>query len=780
MEQETFAKQAAHIVRRACEISEKARREREGLLALEKKSIDARKADLRDVFEYGIRLALDGADGRRIDETLSSLIDGERDEDARRLKAMQKEAVLSIHAGENTRIVALLLVSRMSDSEFKAMQELIPDSEMPEFLFYEFAAAPEAEEKTGLMGPGEFIEQLARVTSKAHKLQIKARRAGLLDIEDDINTADESFGALNTMRRHIFVSGLRLMVDGSEEDIIDRILSNLIAHERDDMARRLKTIMKEAVLCILSGCHLWTLLSTIFSHIDDSEFADLRAALSGTDVHADIEPAMKMAGITRHTKADDYYATVFNAGRELGISPDAYLPELAWCLYLFAWPQIKERRYEEAQSICAKLREVCLDLPGKAESYFSEYAWKCDEHGIAHYEQGRYDLAIEDFDESLKLKPESASIHNWRGAAYYRQGRYDEAVADFTEAIRLKPDSALHYNWRGDAYYKQGRYDLAIGDYNEAIKLDPNNSPLSIKCSSAHYMRGCDYSRQSRYDLAIEDFSEAIRLKPDGKDAYNERAKVYNKMGLYELAEKDLAKVASDETQWARTEVLSQEEIDQLLVPIYAGDTEPIDPIPDNERYNDPENLLLMNQRRALSALFEIFSQLTASGLSDKLRLPVHVIVASVDPLTYEEFYRSVPTPTIFATVGMEPLKGCAIVEVDPVVAILIVNRLQMLAGDDVRIDYKLEPNDTVKRIMENVLTQLLDYTREAWKGVIDLRPRLERIDFDPRLHKIAQPDDAFVLVTMEVKVGDEESMINFCAPCAIIKPVLDAPSAAE
>jgi len=293
-------------------------------------------------------------------------------------------------------------------------------------------------------------------------------------------------------------------------------------------------------------------------------------------------------------------------------------------------------------------------------------------------------------------------------------------------------------------------------------------------------MRGCDYSRQSRYDLAIEDFSEAIRLKPDGKDAYNERAKVYNKMGLYELAEKDLAKVASDETQWARTEVLSQEEIDQLLVPIYAGDTEPIDPIPDNERYNDPENLLLMNQRRALSALFEIFSQLTASGLSDKLRLPVHVIVASVDPLTYEEFYRSVPTPTIFATVGMEPLKGCAIVEVDPVVAILIVNRLQMLAGDDVRIDYKLEPNDTVKRIMENVLTQLLDYTREAWKGVIDLRPRLERIDFDPRLHKIAQPDDAFVLVTMEVKVGDEESMINFCAPCAIIKPVLDAPSAAE
>jgi len=84
-------------------------------------------------------------------------------------------------------------------------------------------------------------------------------------------------------------------------------------------------------------------------------------------------------------------------------------------------------------------------------------------------------LAIEDFDESLKFKPESASTHCWRGAAYYKQVRCDLAVADFTEAIQLKPDSASYYNRRGDAYHRQFLYDLAIEDYNKAIKLDPNN-----------------------------------------------------------------------------------------------------------------------------------------------------------------------------------------------------------------------------------------------------------------------------------------------------------------
>jgi len=742
MELETFVKQAAYIVCRACDFSEKARRE--GLPALEE-SIDAQKADIQDVFEYGIRLAVDGADELRINEALSGLIDGERDEDARRLKTMQKEAVLSIHAGENTIIVEFSMVSRISDRELKAMQKLLPDAEMPEYFSSQIAAASEAEEKTGVMGPGDFIEQLARVTSRAHELHIKAVKEGLLAIEDDlfaienyIKTTGESFGAPNTMRRHIFVSGLRLTVDGTEDHIIDRILSNLIAHERDDKARRLKTIMKEAVLCIQNGCHRWTLLSTIFFHIDDSELADLRTALSDTDVHADMEPAMKMAGITRHTEADNYYATVLNVGRELGISPEAYLPEVARGLHWLVRPQIEERRYEEAKSIHAKLREVCQELPSEAEYYFSEYAQKCDRHGIAHYEQGQYDLAIEDFDESLKFKPESASTHCWRGNAYYKQGRYDSAVADFTEAIRLDPDSASYYSQRGDAYYKQSLcalaeikdfseairhlaikdfseaikldpdsasyysqrgnayynqerydlavadfteairldpdsawyysqrgdvyykqflYDLAIEDFSEAIKLDPNNSTYSNNCANVHYLRGYDYSQQFLCDLAIKDFSEAIRLKPNGKDAYNDRAKTYNKMGLYELAEKDLARVASDETQWAITEVLSWHEIEQLLILISAKDTEPKALPLDNKRYADPENLLLKSQMEALSTLFGTFAQLTASGFSNKLRLPVHVSVSSASLLAYEELIRSISVPTIFATVGMEPLK---------------------------------------------------------------------------------------------------------------------------
>ena len=52
-------------------------------------------------------------------------------------------------------------------------------------------------------------------------------------------------------------------------------------------------------------------------------------------------------------------------------------------------------------------------------------------------------------------------------------GRYESAIADFTESIRLKPDFALAYCNRGLANSQLAHYDDAIVDYSVAIARDP-------------------------------------------------------------------------------------------------------------------------------------------------------------------------------------------------------------------------------------------------------------------------------------------------------------------
>ena len=58
-----------------------------------------------------------------------------------------------------------------------------------------------------------------------------------------------------------------------------------------------------------------------------------------------------------------------------------------------------------------------------------------------------------------------------RGVACFKLGRYQSAIKDFNEAIRLKPDYADAYNDRGEYYLKQGDKIQGCYDARKACKL---------------------------------------------------------------------------------------------------------------------------------------------------------------------------------------------------------------------------------------------------------------------------------------------------------------------
>jgi flagellar motor component MotA len=108
MNAEEFKKKYNHIVERAITFSDEARRK--GLLALEDQ-IDEEKLMQRDVFEWGIRLTVDGTDCEIINKVLTNIINLEENNDEKVLKNIQKEAVLGIQGGQNPRLLVTLLNS---------------------------------------------------------------------------------------------------------------------------------------------------------------------------------------------------------------------------------------------------------------------------------------------------------------------------------------------------------------------------------------------------------------------------------------------------------------------------------------------------------------------------------------------------------------------------------------------------------------------------------------------------------------------------------------------
>ena len=152
--------------------------------------------------------------------------------------------------------------------------------------------------------------------------------------------------------------------------------------------------------------------------------------------------------------------------------------------------------------------------------------------GIAYYDKGQYDRAIEDFDQAIGLDPKFALAFSSRGNAYYGKGQYDRAIEDYDQAIGLDPKDAAAFNNRGTAYRGKGEYDRAIQDYDQAISLDP-------KYALGFNNRGIAYCYKGQYDRAIQDYDQAISLDPRSTVAFNNRGNAYHSKGQYDRAIQD-------------------------------------------------------------------------------------------------------------------------------------------------------------------------------------------------------------------------------------------------
>ena len=231
------------------------------------------------------------------------------------------------------------------------------------------------------------------------------------------------------------------------------------------------------------------------------------------------------------------------------------------------------------------------------------------------------------------------------------------------------------------------------------------------------------------------------------------------------------------------TEILSQDEIDALLTAISTGEVDTADYSATKEQrkvkiydFRRPDKFS-KDQIRTLQMMHETFARLTTTALSAQLRALVSVHVASVDQLTYEEFVRSIPNPTTLAVINMDPLKGSAVLEIDPSITFTIIDKLFGGLGDS-SAKISRELTDIELSVMEGIIVRILGNLREAWSNVVDLRPRLGNIETNPQFAQIVPPNDMVVLITLETKVGEVEGMTNLCIPYITIEPVISKLSA--
>ena len=125
-------------------------------------------------------------------------------------------------------------------------------------------------------------------------------------------------------------------------------------------------------------------------------------------------------------------------------------------------------------------------------------------------------VAIENFENAIKLDPNFAEAYYYLGYAYWRKSEFDKAIEKFRKATNLDPYFIEAYVRIGDMYHYKGELEKAIEEHTKVIKLYPNQ----WQTWEAYASRGYIYLMKKKYYEALKDYTQVIKLYMKDYDNY--------------------------------------------------------------------------------------------------------------------------------------------------------------------------------------------------------------------------------------------------------------------
>jgi flagellar motor switch protein FliM len=226
-------------------------------------------------------------------------------------------------------------------------------------------------------------------------------------------------------------------------------------------------------------------------------------------------------------------------------------------------------------------------------------------------------------------------------------------------------------------------------------------------------------------------------------------------------------------------EILSQQEIDNLLSGIASGQIQQTDVPPVTEKQTKEVSVfdfrlphrLSKNQVRTFQAVHESFAEAFGSYLVSRLQTNVAVNVSSVDQLFYSEFVLSIASPSCLYVFRIAESDALAILEFSPQ---LVLAMVEHLLGGSTEGEKKARAITRIEQsIVKGIVQRALSDLQRAWHTISELTFKQERFESEGDFVQIAPASEIVMVVSFEVSVGEQKYLMNLCFPTFALDDVL-------
>ncbi len=222
--------------------------------------------------------------------------------------------------------------------------------------------------------------------------------------------------------------------------------------------------------------------------------------------------------------------------------------------------------------------------------------------------------------------------------------------------------------------------------------------------------------------------------------------------------------------------ILDQAEIDALIHGVDTGavSTDP-EPAPGEVRpYDFAKQMRIVRGRMpTLEMINDRFARLNRASLYNLLRRSPEISVGQVQIRKFSDYVHTLPVPSSLNLVKVNPLRGTALIVLDPKLVFAAVDNFFGGSGRHAKIEGR-EFTATEQRIIHIILRNVFADLREAWSHVASIELEYIQSEINPNFANIVAPSEIVVMTGFHIELDGAGGDLHVTMPYSMIEPLRD------
>ncbi len=222
--------------------------------------------------------------------------------------------------------------------------------------------------------------------------------------------------------------------------------------------------------------------------------------------------------------------------------------------------------------------------------------------------------------------------------------------------------------------------------------------------------------------------------------------------------------------------LLSQDEIDALLKGMDDGKVDVATAPKDSAeavRFDFAnQDRIIRGRMPTLEILNDYLSRLFRNTISMALRKVIDFSPRGIQMMKFGEFIRALPVPCSLHVYKMDPLRGHALLVLDPKLVFTLVD---IFLGGSGKTSFRVEGREFTaveSRLIYKVVNMILVDLEKAWNTIHPLTVNYVRSEINPQFVSIVSPSDLVITIPFGLELDQFTGLVTLVIPYSTIEPI--------